>query len=113
MPVGVIGKLKMVACRFLTDAWLMAEPRVAISMRTQDRPITLDRALSGILRQSFTECNWCCSDAGTCGLRETVARHADALAGRLRLIHRERSEGMQAASNHGIAESRSRYIRDP
>ena len=33
----------------------MADPRVAIIMRTQDRPITLDRALSGILRQSFTE----------------------------------------------------------
>jgi len=90
----------------------MAEPRVAIIMRTQDRPITLDRALSGILRQSFTE--WqlvLVSDAGNLvAIRETVARHADALAGRLRLIHRERSEGMQAASNHGIAESRSRYI---
>jgi glycosyltransferase involved in cell wall biosynthesis len=90
----------------------MAEPRVAIIMRTQDRPITLDRALSGILRQSFTE--WqlvLVSDAGNLvAIRETVARHADSLAGRLRLIHRERSEGMQAASNHGIAESRSRYI---
>ncbi len=90
----------------------MAEPLVVIIMRTQDRPITLDRALSGILRQSFAD--WelvLVSDAGNlAAIRETVARRTDALAGRFRLIHRERSEGMQAASNHGIAESRSRYI---
>lgn len=94
------------------SARLMAEPLVAIIMRTQDRPITLDRALKGILRQDFAD--WqlmLVSDAGNlAAIRKVVARHADALGGRLRLIHRERSEGMQAASNHGIAESRSRYI---
>ena len=90
----------------------MADPRVAIITRTQDRPITLDRALRGILQQTFGD--WelvLVSDAGNLtAIREVVARHGDALGDRLRLIHRERSEGMQAASNHGIAESRSRYI---
>jgi glycosyltransferase involved in cell wall biosynthesis len=90
----------------------MADPRVAIITRTQNRPITLNRALEGILRQTFTD--WelvLVSDAGNlAAIREVVARHGEALGDRLRLIHRERSEGMQAASNHGIAESRSRYI---
>jgi glycosyltransferase involved in cell wall biosynthesis len=90
----------------------MPDPRVAIITRTQDRPITLDRAIRGILGQTFTD--WelvLVSDAGNLpAIREVVARHSAALAGRYRLIHRERSEGMQAASNHGIAESRSRYV---
>jgi glycosyltransferase involved in cell wall biosynthesis len=90
----------------------VAEPLVAIITRTQDRPITLDRAVKGILAQTFTD--WqliLVSDAGNLpAIRAVVDRHADALAGRLHLIHRERSEGMQAASNHGIAESRSRYL---
>src|SRR5450631_3795066 len=88
----------------------MPDPRVAIITRTQDRPITLDRAIRGILGQTFTD--WelvLVSDAGNLpAIHEVVARHSAALAGRYRLIHRERSEGMQAASNHGIAESRSR-----
>lgn len=90
----------------------MAEPRVAIITRTQDRPITLDRAIKGILAQTFAD--WqlvLVSDAGNLpAIRAVTERHAKALAGRLLLIHRERSEGMQAASNHGIAESRSRYL---
>jgi len=90
----------------------VAEPLVAIITRTQDRPITLDRALRGILAQSFTD--WrlvLVSDAGNLpAIRGVIERHAGALGERLQLIHRDRSEGMQAASNHGIAESRSRYI---
>src|SRR5579871_4409533 len=90
----------------------MAEPVVAIVTRTQDRPITLDRAVRGILAQTFTD--WrlvVVSDAGNLpAIRTVTERHAQALSGRLHLIHRERSEGMQAASNHGIAESRSRYL---
>lgn len=90
----------------------MAEPLVAIITRTQDRPITLERAIRGVLAQTFSD--WqlvLVSDAGNLpATRAVVDRHAKALAGRLHLIHRERSEGMQAASNHGIAESRSRYL---
>ncbi len=90
----------------------MVEPLVAIITRTQDRPITLDRAIRGILAQTFAD--WqlvLVSDAGNLpAIRAVTERHAEALAGRLHLIHRERSEGMQAASNHGIAESRSRYL---
>ncbi len=90
----------------------MADPLVAIITRTQDRPITLDRALRGILAQSFSD--WrlvLVSDAGNLpAIRGVTERHAGALGDRLQLIHRERSEGMQAASNHGIADSRSRYI---
>jgi len=99
----------MVACGV---GLAVAERLVAIITRTQDRPITLDRAVKGILAQTFTD--WqlvLVSDAGNLpAIRAVVDHHADALAGRLHLIHRERSEGMQAASNHGIAESRSRYL---
>ena len=90
----------------------MAEPLVAIITRTQDRPLTLDRALRAILAQTFAD--WrlvLVSDAGNLpAIRAVLDRHKSALGDRLQLIHRERSEGMQAASNQGIKESRSRYL---
>ena len=85
---------------------------VAIIMRTQDRPITLDRAIGEILRQKFR--NWqlvVVSDQGNLpAIQQVMEAHSGPLAGRARLLHRERSVGMEAATNFGIANSTGRYI---
>jgi glycosyltransferase involved in cell wall biosynthesis len=90
----------------------MAEPDVSIITRTQDRPLTLDRALRSIVGQRYQ--SWeliLVSDAGNlAAINQVIARHAAALQGRCRLVHREISSGMEAASNFGLAQSRSRYV---
>jgi glycosyltransferase involved in cell wall biosynthesis len=90
----------------------MAEPSVSIITRTQDRPLTLDRALRSIVGQRFQD--WeliLVSDAGNLTvINQVLERHAQALKGRCRLVHRETSSGMEAASNFGVAQSRSRYV---
>ena len=86
----------------------MADPVVSIIMRTQDRPLTLDRALRSILGQRFQD--WetvIVSDAGNLRvINQALARYGEALAGRCRLLHREVSTGMEAASNFGVTHSR-------
>jgi glycosyltransferase involved in cell wall biosynthesis len=86
--------------------------RVSIVTRTRNRPITLDRALRSILAQSFQD--WeliLVSDAGDLSAVEGVlARHAVAMRGRCRLLHRAVSTGMEAASNFGIAHCRHRFL---
>jgi glycosyltransferase involved in cell wall biosynthesis len=90
----------------------MKGPDVAIITRTQDRPITLDRTIRGVLGQRFP--NWqmmVVSDQGNLpSIQRVIERHAGALSGRARVLHREHSVGMEAATNHGIANSMSRYI---
>jgi len=90
----------------------MADPVVSIIMRTQDRPLTLDRALRSILAQRFQD--WetvIVSDAGNLKvINQVVARYGEALAGRCRLLHREVSTGMEAASNFGVTHSRGRHV---
>jgi glycosyltransferase involved in cell wall biosynthesis len=90
----------------------MAYPTVAIIMRTQDRPLTLDRALRSILGQRFQD--WeliIVSDAGNLvAINGVLARYAEALNGRCRLLHREVSSGMEAASNFGVTHSRAHYV---
>jgi glycosyltransferase involved in cell wall biosynthesis len=85
---------------------------VAIITRTQDRPLTLARTIQDILAQRFTDWHWVLvSDAGNLPAIESVlASHARQLAGRHTLVRRTRSEGGGAASNSGIAASRSRFI---
>ncbi len=43
-------------------------------------------------------------------IKEVLSRYADGLKGRLNLLHRKTSSGMEAASNFGIANSRSRFV---
>jgi glycosyltransferase involved in cell wall biosynthesis len=90
----------------------VSEPTGAIITRTQDRPITLDRTIRDILAQRFTDWQWVVvSDAGNLeSIEQVLSRYSNDLAGRHLLVQRERSEGGGAASNSGIAASRSRYI---
>ena len=87
-------------------------PDVAIITRTRDRPITLDRTVRSVLGQTFQ--SWelvVVSDQGNLpSIQQVTEHHAGALAGRAHVLHRERSVGMEAATNHGIANSVSRYI---
>jgi glycosyltransferase involved in cell wall biosynthesis len=86
-------------------------PKAAIITRTLNRPLMLERALSSIAGQTFRDFVWVIVNDG--GEPAPV----DALAGRARdkgfavtVIHHKVSRGMEAASNAGIAESRSDYI---
>ncbi|WP_172895772.1 glycosyltransferase [Brachybacterium vulturis] len=84
-----------------------ADPSASIIMRTRDRPAMLDRAVQDVLAQ--TRQDWelvIVDDAGDRdGVDEIASRHAAEADGRLRVIHRETSVGMEAASNHGLRES--------
>lgn len=83
------------------------EPSVAVIMRTRDRPVMLDRAVQDLLGQ--TRQDWelvIVDDAGdAAAVDAVVARHAPEADGRIRVIHREVSTGMEAASNHGLRET--------
>ncbi|MGC9450634.1 MAG: glycosyltransferase [Oceanipulchritudo sp.] len=90
----------------------MSIPRVAIITRTKDRPLFLRRAMRSVLEQTFTD--WIhviVNDGGE--PREVdllVAVQAEAYAGRVKVVHHAHSQGMQNASNAGIAASKSTYL---
>lgn len=89
------------------DAVAAPAPSASIIMRTRDRPAMLDRAVQDVLAQ--TRQDWelvIVDDAGDRrGVEEVAARHAVEADGRLRVIHRAASTGMEAASNHGLRET--------
>ena len=82
-------------------------PSAAIIMRTQDRPAMLDRAVQDVLAQ--TRQDWELVIVDDAGNREAVdeiaARHRAEAGGRIRVLHRRTSKGMEAASNHGLRET--------
>lgn len=84
-----------------------AGPAVSIIMRTRDRPTALDRAVQDVLAQ--TRQDWelvIVDDAGEQDVVERiVARYRDEADGRIRVLRRRRSAGMEAASNHGLRET--------
>ncbi len=79
--------------------------RVAILMRTRDRPVLLARALASVLAQ--THADWhllLVNDGGAPEPVDTlVARHDTGFRGRISVLHRARSHGMEAASNAALA----------
>lgn len=89
-----------------------AVPLVAVVTRTKDRPIMLERAIASVLGQTCGD--WVhviVNDVGDpAPVDALVARHAEAYAGRVRVVHRTSSTGMESASNAGIAAAPSRYI---
>jgi len=79
-------------------------PAVSIVTRTKDRPLFLKRAAESVRGQRFTDWEWIVvNDAGA---REPV----DQIAASARVIHRERSTGMEAASNAGLREARGEFV---
>ncbi|MFP4541730.1 MAG: glycosyltransferase, partial [Opitutales bacterium] len=86
--------------------------RVAIITRTKDRPTFLRRAMESVLAQRYTD--WVhivVNDGGDPAPVEVLARFfGERYAGRLHCLHHASSEGMQNASNAGIAASQSEFI---
>lgn len=78
---------------------------VAVVMRTQDRPTLLERAVQDVLAQ--TRADWelvIVDDAGRGdGVAQVVRRHEHEAHGRVTVLRREESAGMEAASNAGVA----------
>ncbi|MCC5840351.1 MAG: glycosyltransferase [Opitutales bacterium] len=92
----------------MTDS---TQPVAAVVTRTKDRPLFLERAIRSVLGQ--THAHWehvIVNDGGDpAAVDLLVASFAEAYAGRVRVVHHERSRGMQHASNAGLAASESRY----
>lgn len=85
--------------------------KVAIITRTKNRPILLPRALESVHSQTFKDFIWIIVNDG--GEREHVdgiARLAKKIGMEVKVIHNKTSKGMEAASNIGIKNSKSKYI---
>lgn len=90
----------------------MSPARVAVVMRTKDRPVLVRRALRDVLAQSFTD--WrlvVVNDGGDRGALEAVLAEVDAAGDdRIQVLHNETSIGMEAAANLGVAATESDYL---
>ncbi len=90
----------------------MHKPKVAIITRTKDRPLLLERTINTVLAQTFDD--WVhiiVNDNGNKQELETlVEQYKSRYNDRIKIIHNEVSNGMEAASNVGIKNSESEYI---
>lgn len=85
---------------------------VAVITRTKNRCLLLRRAIESVLAQSFSD--WThviVNDGGAAeDVDALVSKYSDQYGGRLIVLHNQESLGMEAASNHGIRASRSKYV---
>lgn len=84
---------------------------VAIITRTKDRPVLLRRAVQDVLAQQFP--NWhlvIVNDGGDAAEVDAIVAAAPGLKDRVTVLHHVRSLGMEAASNAGIAASKSEFL---
>lgn len=86
--------------------------RVAVVVRTKNRPVLLERALADIFAQTFGDISAVVVNDGgdTAAVDALVARYADLPGGKLLVLHHEQSLGMEAATNAGIRATESEYI---
>ncbi len=86
--------------------------RVAVIMRTKDRPLLLERAVRSVVEQTFGD--WLLvivNDGGDpASVRLVVEAHREALAGRLLIVDHASSLGMQSASNVAISRCDSEFV---
>ena len=96
----------------LNIAGRMAFGRVAVIMRTKDRPLLLMRAIDSVINQTFSD--WVLivvNDGGNpAPVRQLLDERRAALEGRFMLINNPTSTGMENASNAGIANSASEFV---
>lgn len=84
---------------------------VGVITRTKDRPLMLPRAYRSVRDQGFPSTLWTIvNDGGDPAAVESVAKEAIAQGLRVQVIHHDRSLGMEAASNAGIAASPTDYV---
>jgi glycosyltransferase involved in cell wall biosynthesis len=85
--------------------------KVAVITRTQDRSVLLRRALRGIGDQSLRDFRWVIvNDAGIQEPVNEVAFMAGQEDVDCQVVNRVESTGMEAAANHGLRESDSKYV---
>nr|WP_230379201.1 glycosyltransferase [Microbacterium sp. ZXX196] len=89
------------------DGPVTTEPRVAVVVRTKDRPRFLARALSSITAQTLED--WECvivnDGGGTAPVDEAIARVPERFRDRVRVLHRQRSHGRWVSANAGVLAS--------
>ena len=87
-------------------------PRVSVLMRTRNRPVLLARAVASVHNQTFTDYELIIvNDAGERrSVEHVIASLPDTERRRTRLIHKEESTGMEAATNTAFAASRGEFI---
>lgn len=90
----------------------MTDPRVAVVVRTKNRPRFLDRALRSIAGQTMTD--WECivvNDGGDpADVDEMVARVPEEHRDKVRVLHRQTSHGRWASANAGVSLTSAPYI---
>lgn len=85
--------------------------KVAVITRTKNRALLLKRALESVSSQTFRDFLWVIvNDAGERPPVEEIAAEARRRGIETRVLHREKSVGMEAASNAGIRSCASEYI---
>ena len=85
--------------------------RVAVVTRTKDRPLLLPRARDSVSQQTYRNFVWVIvNDAGDPTIVDSEAAAARAAGIEVEVVHRERSCGMEAASNAGVEAVESDYI---
>ncbi|MBV7433095.1 polysaccharide pyruvyl transferase family protein [Dermabacteraceae bacterium TAE3-ERU5] len=112
-PVAVTPRFSGEAAQALAPYTAGAsKPKVGIVMRTRNRPLLLDRAVRDVLAQ--TSQSWelvVVNDGGDpTEVERVLAPYEKRLAGRCRVLNREESTGMEAASNAGIAQTSAPYL---
>ena len=87
-------------------------PRVTVIMRTKDRPLFLSRALDSVATQTFTDYELIVVNDGgeKAPVDAALASVPQPARSRMRVIHRERSTGMEAASNAALAEATGDFV---
>jgi glycosyltransferase involved in cell wall biosynthesis len=84
---------------------------VAIITRTKNRPLTLKRALSSVVCQTFKDFQWVVvNDGGEKEPVEQINIEAQNLGIDVLVHHNEVSQGMEKASNIGLHLSDSKYV---
>ncbi len=81
--------------------------RVAVLMRTRNRPVLLARALASVLAQAHEEWHLVVNNDGgdPAVVDALVARHDTGFDGRISVLHQPHALGMEAASNAALAEA--------
>lgn len=86
-------------------------PAATVITRTKNRPLLLRRAARSVTLQKFRDFEWVViNDAGERRPVDEVVRQAKEAGLEARAIHRNASTGMEAAANHGLRESDSKYV---
>lgn len=84
---------------------------VAVVTRTKDRGILLRRAARSVATQTFEDFCWVVvNDGGDRAEVDAIVGESGIPADRVRIVHNDHSLGMEAASNLGIRQVRSKFV---